>query len=312
MSKSDAWMPLYVGDYLADTSRLTTEQHGAYLLILMDYWRNGPPLDDDEELATITKLPIPTWRKHSTKIRSLFRSEGGHLIQKRAELEKQKAGHVSAKRSEAGKQGASKRWGKGNASANGNANNKEIANAIANGSQTGSQSGRQSQSQSEKPNSDPAASTTSQVSERKADSASPLDRNVQIAVLLRGWERNRGKASKVASSDPRVLAWAVSGVTDIQLREAYVLAVADREAKGDATAINAGFIDVILAKLLNPGDATSQVKPAPPPKDTTCRVCGDPGTHSVNGHGWFCGQHDQYSGKTDRATKGDQVDLSEG
>jgi uncharacterized protein YdaU (DUF1376 family) len=56
MSKSDTWMPFFVGDYLSATGRLTTEQHGAYLLILLDYWKNGPPPNDDGVLAALARM----------------------------------------------------------------------------------------------------------------------------------------------------------------------------------------------------------------------------------------------------------------
>ena len=55
------WMPLYVGDYLGDTGHLTTAQHGAYLLLMMHYWRKGELPDDDRQLSKITKLPLRTW-----------------------------------------------------------------------------------------------------------------------------------------------------------------------------------------------------------------------------------------------------------
>lgn len=82
------WMPLYVGDYLRDTSRLTVAEHGAYLLLIMDYWVNGPPLDDDRELARITRTPLSTWRRYrrGTLIK-LFDAKGGRWFHKRIEAE---------------------------------------------------------------------------------------------------------------------------------------------------------------------------------------------------------------------------------
>lgn len=47
-SKTDIWMPLYIGDYLADTIGLTHADHGAYLLSIMAYWRKGAALSTQE------------------------------------------------------------------------------------------------------------------------------------------------------------------------------------------------------------------------------------------------------------------------
>lgn len=86
-AKPDTWMPIVIGDYLKDTKRLTTEQHGAYLLLLMDYWVNGPPADDDEELAAITGLEPKAWKKNRPKLERYFRIEGGRWRNKRADEE---------------------------------------------------------------------------------------------------------------------------------------------------------------------------------------------------------------------------------
>ena len=59
--KPDVYMPLFIGDYLAGTARLTTELHGAYLLLIMDYWMNGPLPDDDAILSSITKMSADAW-----------------------------------------------------------------------------------------------------------------------------------------------------------------------------------------------------------------------------------------------------------
>ncbi|NLZ11199.1 MAG: DUF1376 domain-containing protein, partial [Alcaligenaceae bacterium] len=78
-----------------------------------------------------------------------------------------------------------------------------------------------------------------------------------------------GKAATVTSSDPRLAVWAEKDVTEPQLREAYDLAVADRELAQDHGPINAGFLDVFLAKVLKPpgGDSALNRQPsAAPPK----------------------------------------------
>ena len=112
MSKVDVWMPLYIGDYLADTSRLTTEQHGAYLLLIMDYWRSGPIPDDDAVLAQITRMSPDAWSIASGTIRAFFEQSGSTLIHHRIDRLMIEAGDKRAKAKAKAEAAAAKRWGK--------------------------------------------------------------------------------------------------------------------------------------------------------------------------------------------------------
>jgi uncharacterized protein YdaU (DUF1376 family) len=112
MSKADIWMPLYIGDYLADTTRLTTEQHGAYLLLIMDYWRNGPPPDDDSILGNITKMLPKEWRKAKPALMNFFTEKDGAWTHSRIDRELSEAAKGKAKAEEKAKKAAEARWGK--------------------------------------------------------------------------------------------------------------------------------------------------------------------------------------------------------
>lgn len=96
------WMPLYVGDYLGDTGHLTTAQHGAYLLLMMHYWRKGELPDDDRQLSKITKLPLKTWCDYRVVLQDFFHSGWKH---KRIDAELERMLRVSEKRAIAGQKG---------------------------------------------------------------------------------------------------------------------------------------------------------------------------------------------------------------
>jgi len=132
-------MPFYVGDYLSATGRLTTEQHGAYLLILLDYWKNGPPPNDDVVLAQLARLSAAAWRKAKPALLGFFEVTDGHLIQKRVERERERTVGIVEERSKAGKAGAAKRWQN---------HSKRIANANGLPSANGQQNDGPSQSHS--------------------------------------------------------------------------------------------------------------------------------------------------------------------
>lgn len=111
-AKTDAWMPLWIGAYLADTMRLTTIQHGAYLLLLMAYWRERSALpDDDNELRAITKTEKAEWKAMRPVLAKFFKVEGGVWWHKRVEHEISAADARSDKSSSKALKAAQARWG---------------------------------------------------------------------------------------------------------------------------------------------------------------------------------------------------------
>jgi uncharacterized protein YdaU (DUF1376 family) len=103
MSAVDTWMPLYIGDYLADTGHLSAAEHGAYLLLLMQQWRRGWLPDDDMQLARMVRMRVENWRRIAGNVRAFFDAGEmpGTLQQKRLHAEREKALGISAKRADA-------------------------------------------------------------------------------------------------------------------------------------------------------------------------------------------------------------------
>src|SRR4051812_24233560 len=113
---SPPWMPLYIGDYRADTTHLNAAQHGAYLMLIMHYWQQGELPDDDEQLARIACMSIGEWRKNRAVIRAFFGEGWRH---KRIDHEIDRAIEKHQSRAKAGKKGNLVRWGRRNAIAMG-------------------------------------------------------------------------------------------------------------------------------------------------------------------------------------------------
>lgn len=106
-------MPLLVDKYLGDTQHLTTEMHGAYLLLLMAMWKNDGELPaDDKQLQTISRLPAARWRAVKPVLMKLFSldGDGSTITQKRLNAELSRAKKANKAKAEAGAKGASIRW----------------------------------------------------------------------------------------------------------------------------------------------------------------------------------------------------------
>ena len=108
MSKKPPAIPLFGDAYLADTTHLTTEEHGAYLLLIMAAWRQDDcalPVDD-KKLARVVGLSPRKWGAIKATILEFWTVENGRMFQ--ARLRKERA-YVDQK-SESNRKNAVTRW----------------------------------------------------------------------------------------------------------------------------------------------------------------------------------------------------------
>jgi uncharacterized protein YdaU (DUF1376 family) len=72
------WFPLHVDDHLFETKHLSCEQHGAYLRLMLMYFRTERPLPtDDDQLLNIVGLTKARWLKAKSALSQFFREENG-------------------------------------------------------------------------------------------------------------------------------------------------------------------------------------------------------------------------------------------
>ena len=98
------YMQLYVSDYLADTAHLNATQHGAYMLLLMNYWQRGKPLDNsNDRLAFVARLTAEEWQENKEVLSEFFQIDGETWLHTRIEIDLEKVREKSAKASFAGR-----------------------------------------------------------------------------------------------------------------------------------------------------------------------------------------------------------------
>jgi uncharacterized protein YdaU (DUF1376 family) len=71
-------LPLFTDAYLADTRHLSAEQHGAYLLLLMEAWRRPACTlpDDDEMLARLACMSGERWALNRETVMAFWAYDG--------------------------------------------------------------------------------------------------------------------------------------------------------------------------------------------------------------------------------------------
>lgn len=248
----------HIGDYLSATAHLSLLEHGAYRRLIDVYYINESPLP--AEIKQVYRLVGARSKEEKEAVDSVL----GEFFDKCDDGWRQnRCDHeigLCNKNRTNGKRG-------GRPPKNGNPNETQTK-----------PKNNPNETQDETPpsphhpitpspiaSSEQKESTTTTVVTEKTDSSSSSDSDSGRAKILAGrlmkLEIGRGMSCRVSGADPRVVGWAKAGVSDPVFREAYDMALTQRIDEASEQAINPGFLDVFIAKLVNPSDKQSQARP---------------------------------------------------
>ena len=96
------YMQLYIADYRADTMHLSAEEHGAYLLLMFNYWQTGKPIPKNR-LAKIARLTNERWADVEPSLQEFFCDNGEEWVHLRIEEDLASVREKLTKKSAAGK-----------------------------------------------------------------------------------------------------------------------------------------------------------------------------------------------------------------
>ena len=262
-------MRFFPADYLADTRRLTTEQHGAYLLLLMDSWSSGALPDDDAVLARVAGLDAESWARTRPAIAGYFEIADGKWVHARIEQEREHAQAYAQASSGRGKKAAAARWGKKKAEESA----EKPANPVDN-SQKDAQAYAQALHNKYPPEPEPEYKTSvvnddvdnldssalakpvaSSFAEpaglpdqsQRAAADAQRTRAGQLCKLLRRQGADAGLNVTVQPGNPQVLNWVAAGVTDDEAVAACETALLNRRGQDSQQSITASYLDTIIA-----------------------------------------------------------------
>lgn len=100
---NNIWFPFYMGNYLAKTSHLSQNEHGAYLCLLLYYYSNKKPISHNRRYSICRAFAEQEQDACDVVLQEFFTREGDEWVNSRVEEELQRSENISEKRSQAAK-----------------------------------------------------------------------------------------------------------------------------------------------------------------------------------------------------------------